>query len=160
LSAGIIRYGDRFRLCHSGRKRGSTPLYLISAEKGGRQYYPRVGSIADAVLLVFAGGKTGEPVSSRASIQIMTTETVVGDANTIGSFKGDHYLYYHLPGQPEQVWQIDAVGNSSDGKLHAGEKFSLISRDDSNRRVGQDPAQPDYLTASFAVPGYWHVELL
>src|SRR5437588_11767841 len=111
MTDDVIRYGDRFRLRWLSRKRGSPPVYLASAEKGGREYYPRVGTLAQAVLLVFAGpagrteDRTGQPVLSRATVQLTTTEAAVGAANTLGFWKSDHFLYYHPPGKPEQDWR-------------------------------------------------------
>src|SRR4051812_29056962 len=138
----LVHFGDRFRLRWLSRKRGSTPLYIISAEKGGREYYPRMGSIAEAVLLVFAApaqtqDRAGQPIGSRATVQLATTETLAGAVNTIGPGSGDHFLYYHPPGQPEQDWQIEVDSNQpGDGKLHSGD-FVVFFKRDSERRMAQ-----------------------
>jgi hypothetical protein len=162
----LIRYGDRFRLRWVSRKRRSAPLYLISAEKGGRENYPRMGSIAEAVLLVFAAphgppnDRTGQPVSSRATVQLATTEAGVGAGNTIGAWNGDHFLYYHAPGRPEQDWQIEVESRGlSDGNVHAGDFIAFHHRQSSEHRMAQDAKQPDYLALDPSARGVWQIEL-
>jgi hypothetical protein len=162
----LIHYGDLFRLRWVSRKRGIAPLYLISAEKGGREYYPRMGSIAEAVLLMLAAAhdrpqdRLGQPVSDRALVQLQTTESVVGAANTIGAWRSDHYLYYHPPGRPEQDWQIDVNARvPGDGRLHAGQLLLIISRQSSELRMARDTREPDYLSLDAAAHGSWQIEL-
>jgi hypothetical protein len=158
----IVHYGEPFRLCWASRKRGQDPLYLISAEKAGHEYYPRMGSIAEAVLLVLAGPQPkGQPVSRRATVQISTTEAIVGVANTLGAWKGNHFLYYQPPGRPEQEWQIDVDSPSfGDATLHAGDALTLYNRQSSDRRMAQDLKEPAYLSLDPAARGFWRIELL
>jgi hypothetical protein len=158
----IVHYGERFRLRWASRKRGQDSLYLISAEKAGREYYPRMGTIAEAVLLVFAGTQPeGQPVSSRATVRLSTTETLVGDANTIGAWAGNHFLYYQPPGRPEQEWQIEVDTRSVvDGKIRAGDRLAFHNRQSSERRMAQDLKEPAYLSLDPAARGFWHIELL
>jgi hypothetical protein len=156
----VVHYGERFRLRWVSRKRGTPPLYLVSAEKAGRELYPRMGSIADAVLLVFAGTQPeGQPISRNATVQLRTTEPTVGEINTLGAFKGNHFLYYQPPGRPEQEWQLDTPSSRGDGKLHAGEGIVLINRESSERRMAQDAREPDYLSLDPTVRGAWEIEL-
>jgi hypothetical protein len=158
----IVHYGEPFRLRWANRKRGQDPLYLISAEKAGREFYPRMGSIADAVLLVLAGSQpTGQPVSCRATVQLATTEAQVGTVNTLGAWKGNHFLYYQPPGHPEQEWQIEVDSRSlNDGKLHAGDAVAFVNTRASERRMAQDLKETDYLSLDPTERGFWHIELV
>ncbi len=158
----IVHYGEPFRLRWANRKRGQDPLYLISAEKAGREYYPRMGSIAEAVLLVLAGSQPeGQPVSRRATVQLATTEPLVGAVNTIGAWKGNHFLYYQPPGRPEQEWQLDVDSPSfGDGKLHAGDALAFVSPQSSDLRMAQDAKEPAYLSLNPVARGFWQIELV
>ncbi len=158
----IVHYGEPFRLRWTSRKRGQDPLYLISAEKAGREFYPRMGSIAEAVLLVLAGSQPeGQPVSRRATVQLATTEPLVGAVNTIGAWKGNHFLYYQPPGRPEQEWQLDVDSPSfGDGKLHVGDPLAFLSVRSPERRMAQDLKETDYLSLDPTARGFWHIELV
>jgi hypothetical protein len=158
----VVHYGEPFRLRWASRKRGQEPLYLISAEKAGLEFYPRMGSIAEAVLLVFAGSPSnGQPVSRRATVRLATTEAAVGAVNTLGAWKGNHFLYYQPPGRPEQEWQIEVDSSSiGDGNLHAGDALALYSRQSSDLRMAQDLKEPAYLSLDAAPRGFWQVELV
>jgi hypothetical protein len=162
MNDGVVCFGDLFRLRYVNRRRGSAPLYIISAEKGGREYYPRIGTVAHAVLLNFIGtpDQIGQPISSRATVQLATTEDLVGAANTLGAWKGDHFLYYHPAGRPEQSWQIEVPSSQfQDGKLHACVDIILTNRESSERRMVQDQKEPDYLTVDEGARGFWQIEL-
>jgi hypothetical protein len=162
----LVHYGDLFRLRWVSRKRGIAPLYLISAEKGGREFYPRLGDIADAVLLRFAAAhdqrddRSGQPVADRARVQLQTTEAVVGAANTLGAWRSDHFLYYHPPGKPEQDWQIDVAARApGDGRLHAGQLIVFTNQRSSERHMTRDGREPDYLSLEAPANGSWQLEL-
>jgi len=161
----FVHYGDRFRLRWVSRKRGVAPLYLISAEKGGREYYPRMGNVADAVLLLFAGphdqpqDRTSQPVSDRARVQLQTSEAIVGAANTLGAWRRDHFLYYHLPGCPEQDWQIEVDARApGDGRLHFGHLMVFSNCRSSERPMARDSREPDYLSLDATANGSWEIE--
>ena len=161
----LVHYGELFRLRWVSRKRGIAPLYLVSAEKGGHEFYPRLGSAADAVLLRFAGAhdqspaQPGQAVSDRATVQLQTSEAAVGAANTIGAWRSDHFLHYHPPGKREQDWQLEVDGHAPDGKLRAGQLVLLTSRNSDERRMARDAREPDYLSLDPAANGSWQIEL-
>jgi hypothetical protein len=94
-------------------------------------------------------------------VRISTTETLVGAVNTLGAWTGNHFLYYQLPGRPEQEWQIDVDSDSlGDGKIQAGDRLVFYNRQSSERRMAQDLNEPAYLSLDPAARGFWHVELL
>ena len=121
-----------------------------------------MGGVAEAVLLVLAGSQpVGQPVSSRATVQLSTTEPLVGPVNTLGAWKGNHFLYYQPPGRPEQEWQIDVDSPSlHDGKLHDGDSVAFLSVRSPERRMAQDLKETAYLSLDPAARGFWQLELV
>jgi hypothetical protein len=121
-----------------------------------------MGSIAEAVPLVLAGSQpNGQPVSSRATVQLATTEPLVGAVNTLGAFKGNHFLYYQPPGRPEQEWQIEVDSSGiGDGKLHAGDAVAFLLARDPDRKMAQDGKETTYLSLDPTTRGFWQLELI
>jgi phospholipase C len=169
LKASVLKYGDPFRLKYIGNKWGppsQTPPYLAKFETAMgtgslvRQYYPRVGGLSDAAVLVLTGGTKGAPVTNGDLVAVVSTEKGLGDYDTLGAWSTDHYLVYGKPGSKGQVWQIRLPSYpENDERVHTFDEVVLMNGQFAYQRMMPDTGKPDYLTSRGGEWAFWQIEV-
>lgn len=170
--AKVLTYGTQFKLKYIGNKwpyqgdgsddddgQPQTDLYLGPATQSTRlsNWFPSLsGDKRVKLMLTSASKPVGASVINSDVVQIVTTESNVGDYHTLGAWRASYFLYYYTVGHAGQDWEIRLPSYRADGApIFLGDEIILLSRAFPYQRLAADLREPDYLTTRFGDWAYW-----
>jgi hypothetical protein len=120
------------------------------------EYYPTLDP-SSSVAISFLGGSG--PLTSGATVQIQTSEAVVGTYNQLGAWTTPA-LYYYKPGWEKEYWTIYKRDTSDNNVIHYGDDFYLVSQYYTGQWMTALVESGDlYLTTSADATGsYWNAQ--
>lgn len=117
--APVVNFGEHFCLKSEDGKA------IVATEKySDGRFYPRFGA-SSPIKLFFQGGNG--KLTNNAKVQLITTESSVGNKTMLGAWKSRHACYFWTDHNSQMQWWTVTKVDGSDGEIRYGDKVYITN---------------------------------
>ena len=148
VKSEVLKFGDTVYLQHMSGD------FLCGVHRG-RYDWPQLGHM-QKVKFQIDGNRSGE-IRDGAIIQLKSTESMVGDRNTLGAFADslDCYYWDDSYNPKKQGWQITKKGGSGDDTIRYGDEIYLTNLHHSHQRLSRCTRYKGFVTTVPRANEWW-----